>query len=124
MADWRTHTHTLSRPVKLDGGTITVVTLREPDAEALEKIEETGIFKEPPKAKSKAKAADAPEEPNDDAPEALKMSIRQTRQMVEALIDGDPAIAKKLHASDLMALVEAAGPLLEGAMDQGSATSR
>lgn len=75
-----------------NGETITNITIREPDAEALERIDALGIE------------------------EGRKPTVAQGRCIMEALAGLDDGALKKMHAKDFTALMELSGPFLEGAM--------
>jgi hypothetical protein len=78
----------LKHPLIAGDQTITAVTLREPDLEALEKIDDLGLA------------------------EDGKPNMRQTRGLIEALSGLDGEIVKKLNRNDVLAIVEAMSPLL------------
>ncbi len=91
--DWKTSTVTLTHPVPLDAAgatTLSKITFREPDVDALEAIEELGL-----------KAG-------------VRPTVKQLRGMIVALGDASDEIVGKLHRDDLGALGEAVIPLLGG----------
>jgi hypothetical protein len=87
---WKTITHTLTHPINCAGKTYDRITLREPDVDALEAIEELGLE------------------------EGAKMGIKQLRGVIVALCDLDDAAIGKMHRTDLMAMGELIAPLLSG----------
>lgn len=91
MMNWKTVTHNLKFPVDHEGAKIEKITLREPDVEALEAIDELEI--EPGKP----------------------IRVRQMRGMIAALGDAPDAALGKLHRDDLAALGELIAPLLDSA---------
>lgn len=86
--NWKTVTHKLKFPLEFDGEKIEKITLREPDVEALEQIDELDI---------------QPGKP---------IRVRQMRGMIEALSDVPGDALKKMHSDDLTALGELLAPLL------------
>mgnify|MGYP001106100179 CR=1 FL=1 len=88
---WKTVTHKLKFPIEFDGEKIEKITLREPDVEALEQIDELDI---------------QPGKP---------IRVRQMRGMIAALGDAPDAALGKLHRDDLVALGELIAPLLDSA---------
>lgn len=88
QAQWKTETLVLKYLVTIDDKTYSSITVREPDVEALEKIEELGVV------------------------EGAKTTIRQTRGMIAALADVPEAVILKLHRFDLMAVGELLAPLV------------
>lgn len=93
---WKTHTHTLLHAVNHEGRSYSAITLREPDADALEAIDELGIK------------------------EGEKASIRQLKGFIGALADA-PEIVGKLHRDDFIALQEIAIPLVSPPETPGAA---
>lgn len=87
---WKKSTHVLKYPVTVDGKEHAAVTLREPDVDALEAIEELGIS------------------------ESGNPTIKQMRGMIVALADVPSAVIGKLHRDDLASLGELLAPLLDG----------
>lgn len=87
---WKTKTHVLKFPVTLGDKTYAAVTLREPDVDALEVIEELGIE------------------------EGKRPTIRQARGLIAALADVPTEALGKMHKDDLAELGEMVAPLLEG----------
>ena len=87
--NWKTATHVLKFPIAIGDKTIAAITLREPDLEALEIIDDLGI----------------------EAGKAVK--VRHLRGLIEALGDAPSEAVGKLHCSDLAALGELLAPLLE-----------
>lgn len=85
---WKTSTHVLKHPITVGDKTISSVTLREPDVEALETIGDLGI----------SAGAD--------------VTVRQVAGLLVALADVSPEVIRKLHRSDFAALGEIVGPLL------------
>lgn len=88
--EWKTATHRLKFPIEFDGEKIEKITLREPDVEALEKIDDLEI--EPGK----------------------NLRVRQIRGIIAALGDVPADALGKMHKSDLEALGALIAPLLEG----------
>ena len=88
---WKTVTHKLKFPIEFDGEKIEKITLRAPDVEALEQIDELDI---------------QPGKP---------IRVRQMRGMIAALGDAPDAALGKLHRDDLVALGELIAPLLDSA---------
>lgn len=88
--DWKIATHVLKFPVTVGDMAAAAVTLREPDVEALEAIDELGIVP------------------------GAALRVKQMRGIIEALGDAPPEVIGKLHRDDLAALGELLGPLLDG----------
>lgn len=111
MATWKSSTHKLAFPFEIGEGEdrrkVTSITLREPDVEALEIIDELGI------------------KPPDEGEEMPDMSIKDMRILMSALSDEPADVLKKLHLKDFMALGDLVGPLLEspGKVSPGSGQS-
>lgn len=90
---WREASHALLFPIPAEGeAKIASITIREPDSEALERIEGLGMT------------------------EGKAPTLKQTRGLIEALAGLPDGSLKKLHHKDLTALSEISGPFLEGAM--------
>lgn len=87
--DFKTETYRLQYPVVDDGALHTTITLREPDVDALEKIDDLDIA------------------------DGGRPKIRQMRCMIAALADVSDTAIGKMHRDDLMALGELLGPLLD-----------
>lgn len=87
---WKTATHVLTHPVTIGDKTISSVTLKEPDVNALEAIGDLGLAV------------------------GTEPTVRQMRGLVEALADATPEVIGKLHSSDFTALGVLLGPLLVG----------
>ncbi len=85
---WKTATHVLSHPVVMGEKTISSVTLREPDVEALEVVGDLGLSA------------------------GTEVTVRQMRGLIEALADVPSEVIGKLHRVDFAALGEIIGPLL------------
>lgn len=96
--NWKTATHALKFPITVGEKTYAAITLREPDVEALEAIDDLGI--EPGKA----------------------LKVRHMRGIIEALGDAPSEAVGKLHRDDLAALGELLGPLLDGAEAEAAAS--
>ena len=96
VATWRTVEHKLIHPVAGTDGNISSVVLKEPDIEALEKIDDLGII------------------------EGKPMKVAQIRGIIGA-VSGLPYEAlKRIHRDDFAALGELAVPLLAApGMDKG-----
>lgn len=88
--EWKTVTHRLKYPVVVNGERIEQITLREPDVEALEKIDDLGIE------------------------EGKELKVRQLRGIIEAIGDAPDGAIGKLHRADIEALGNLAVPLLVG----------
>jgi hypothetical protein len=86
----RTVKHDLKHPIKADEKTFVSITLREPDVNALEAIDDLAI------------------EPG------VRMKVRQVRGMIEILGDVPPAVVGKMHRDDFVKVTEMVVPLLEG----------
>lgn len=93
---WKKATHVLKYPVTVDGKEHVTVTMREPDVDALEAIEDLGIE------------------------ENRNPTIKQVRGMITALADMPSAVIGKLHRDDLTALGELLAPLLDGEADEAA----
>lgn len=87
--EWKNTTHRLSYPISAGDQVIQTVTLRAPNVEALEQIEELGLE------------------------EGKRLTVKQMRAIIVALSDLTMEQAGKLHQSDLKTLGGAAVPLLE-----------
>jgi type II secretory pathway component PulC len=87
--DFRTETYHLRFPIVDDGALHTTITLREPDVDALEKIDDLDLV------------------------EGGRPKIRQMRSMIAAVADVSDAVIGKLHRNDMIALGELLAPLLE-----------
>lgn len=85
---WKTVTHTLAYPVMIGDKRTSAVTLREPDVDALEAIEELGIE------------------------EGGQPKISQLRGMIAAMSDVSNEVIGKMHRDDLTGLGELLVPLL------------
>jgi hypothetical protein len=97
--NWKTTVHVLKYPVTLADKQFAAVTLREPDVDALEAIDELGIV------------------------EGVTPNIRQLRGIIVALADAPNEVIGKLHKDDLTALGELCVPLLEGAEAPATSTN-
>jgi hypothetical protein len=86
--DWKTQTHTLAHPIKVGDREIKTVTMREPDIDALEAIEELDIEQGKP------------------------LKVKHMRGIIVALSDLTHEEAGKLHRDDLAGLGEFIAPLL------------
>ena len=100
MAEWKTETVPLLHPIKVGERSVSELTLHEPNAGALEEMEEAGLFKGPAAAEEGAD------------PDNVQLSIRQMRAMIQALTRETPQVIKSLHAADFTRLGEKAVPLL------------
>lgn len=87
---WKTTVHVLTHPIHFEGKDYAAITMREPDVDALEAIEELGIT------------------------EGKNPSIKQVRGIIAALADFSSVVIGKMHRDDLTALSEHLAPLLEG----------
>ena len=87
---FRTATHTLTGPIDYEEKNYSAITVREPDVDALGKIEELGIQ------------------------EGERLTLLQLRGVISALADVPSGVIGKLHRDDFSALVELIGPLLHG----------
>ena len=100
MANWKTHSLPLAYPITVgegpDAKKIEAIVLREPDLEALEKLDEGGVL------------------------DGAGMSIKQVRLCLEAMSDVPAEAIRKMHASDAMKAAEALGPLLESLVPEAS----
>lgn len=91
---WPEIRHPLLHPVPVEGTEkLREIVLREPDVEALERIDALNL-----------KPGEA-------------LSISQLRAVIAALSNQPDATIKKLHQADFRALGEKAAPLLEGAAE-------
>lgn len=86
---------TLSHPIETAEGMLSEITLREPDVEALERIDDLAMT------------------------EGQRLRVAQVRGIIAALSGQPDDVIKKLHKGDFAAIGEAAVPLL--AEDQGEA---
>lgn len=86
--EWKSVTITLLHPIKVGELSLSTITLREPDLEALEKIDDIGFEA------------------------GMRPSVRQLRLAIEALSGQETQILNRLHKDDFEALGEAAVPLL------------
>lgn len=95
MAEWKTRTYTLKHPVTIGEGeatqTIREIVMREPDVEALERIQEAGGLD----------------------PEKDTMPIKTVVVIVSALSGIPESSIRKMHVSDFTGVAEDFGPLLE-----------
>lgn len=91
--NWQSKTHVLKFPVIIEGKTIAAITLREPDVDALEKIDGLGLK------------------------EGVPPNVKQVRGIIEALADQPGIVIGKLNKADFQALGELAVPLLEPAQE-------
>lgn len=96
---FRTATHTLTGPIDHEEKTYGAITVREPDVDALEEIEELGIE------------------------EGKKPTLRQLRGIISALADAPHEVIGKLHRDDFTALVELTVPLLGGSKSDAPQSS-
>lgn len=104
MAEWKTKTITLLHPIKVGELSLSSITLREPDLEAMEKIEEIGFE------------------------DGVQPTVKQVRLAIEALCgldDQQLPLIKRLHKDDFAAVGAEVAPLLNGptATDDGSAST-
>lgn len=90
--EWGVNSVPLEFPVKLGDQTISEITLREPNGEALEAIDDLGL-----------KEGEAP-------------SMRQTLALIRILSGVGKSVTDKMHARDIAKVGEALGPLLVAAM--------
>ena len=88
-------THTLANAVTVDGKIYTAITLREPDVDAREAIDDLGI--EPGKP----------------------VRVRQMRGVIAALADCPDAVIGKIGKADFRALSEMVVPLLADETESG-----
>lgn len=88
-AKWNEITIPLLHPITFGDRTYSAITLREPDLEALEMLEDAKIT-------------------------PGSVSIKQTGLMVKALSGVPDEVLKRLHTHDVSTLVEAMVPLLGG----------
>lgn len=96
---WKTVTHPLIHTINISGKSFDRITLREPDVDALEAIEDLGLKEGEP------------------------MGIKALRGVVVALSDFDNATVGKMHRADLMAIGEIIAPLLSGSETEGEQSS-
>lgn len=101
MAEWKSKTIQLLHPIKVGELSLTEVTLREPDLEAMEKIEEIGFE------------------------EGVQPTVKQVRLAIEALSGLETDKVKRLHKDDFAAVGAEVAPLLNGPTDSddGSAST-
>lgn len=104
MTEWKTITAALIHPIDMPGipgAKITELKFREPDAEALEMMEEAGLG-----------GTD-------------RLTIKQVIAGLQALLADPPdkEIVRKLHRDDLTKLAEVIGPLLAGSPISAGATA-
>ncbi len=105
MAEWRKEVVPLQYPIEDGGVTYKEIVLLEPDADAVEAIEDAGFI------------------------EGVKPTTRQLKQSVAALSKWPLERVGKLHRNDLMNVTEKSVPLLQGSSDSsppgssGEATS-
>lgn len=86
--DWKMKTVSLTHPIENGEGTVREITLREPDVDALEQIEDLKLE------------------------EGKRPTTRQLRGVIAALADVSNEVVGKVHRDDLGALGEAVVPLL------------
>lgn len=86
---WKEVRHTLAHPVEGEAGQITEIVLREPDVEALERIDDMSLA------------------------EGQKIKIAQLRAIIAALSRLPDETIKRLHKDDFTVLGELAVPLLD-----------
>lgn len=94
---WKAEAHPLKHPITFGEKTYTAVTLREPDADALEAIDDLGIV------------------------EGQRARIGQLKGLLCALADVPPEVIGKLHRDDFVDLQGIAIPLLHPPADAGTA---
>lgn len=92
MAEWKTTTVPLEYPFTVGTTSYTAIVLREPDADAVEQIEDAGFQV------------------------GVQPTQRQLRASVVALSKLPNEIIGKLHRNDFMKVVEATVPLLQGSL--------
>ena len=86
---WNSVNILLAHPVSGPDGAVFIVTMREPDIEALEKIDNLGITSDKP------------------------MKVSQIKGVIVALTGLPEAVVNRIHRDDFTAIGEAAVPLLE-----------
>lgn len=96
---WKTVIHPLAHVINIDGKSFDRITLREPDVDALEAIEELGLK------------------------EGAKMGVKELRGVIGALSDFDDATVGKMHRTDMMAVGDIIAPLLSGSETSGEQSS-
>ena len=89
--DWKSVRYPLKHPVTIGEKTYSAINLREPDVDALEKIDSLGI----------------------DDDKDKKLGVKDLRVMISALADVPDAVIGKLHKDDFLALAEEVTPLVE-----------
>lgn len=94
-AQWKTETHTFKYPVIVDDTTYTTITLREPDVDALEKIEALGVT------------------------DGSEPTLSQLRGTIAAVADLPNEVIGKIHRDDFLVLGEMIAPLLAGELALG-----
>ena len=95
----KTVRHDLKHPVEADGKAFASITLREPDIEALEAIDDLAI------------------EPG------VRIKVRQLRSMIEILGDLPPEVVGKIHRDDFAKITVLVVPLLDAPEEEVSSTS-
>jgi len=96
--NWRSETVVLTHPIDAEDKSYGAITLREPNVDALEAIEELGPFED-------------------------RLTVKQTRAMIALLGDLPNDVVGKLHRADFERIGEALGPLLEASPEAGEANS-
>ncbi|SOC47672.1 tail assembly chaperone E/41/14-like protein [Rhizobium subbaraonis] len=93
---WKTQAHPLKHPITIGDKTYAAVMLREPDADALEAIDDLGMK------------------------EGERARIGQLKGLLCALADVPGEVIGKLHRDDFIALQEIAIPLLHPSEGSGA----
>lgn len=95
---WKTKVHSLKYQIQHDGKQIAAVTVREPDVQALETIDDLGIV------------------------EGKRPTIKQSVALVAAMADVPIEVIRKLHKADFQSLMELVVPLMMGEPEETSSS--
>ncbi|UYZ08547.1 phage tail assembly protein [Agrobacterium salinitolerans] len=95
LPTWIEFKHTLLFPLKGETGEVKIITLREPDAETLEKIDDIGIEAGKP------------------------VKVAQMREILSILSGVPSDDLKRLNRRDFSALADLSGPLLDVPEEEG-----
>lgn len=118
MADWKKATITLAYPVTVAGVTRSEVTIREPDLEALEVVQELGITEH-----FLLDDDGKPQRDEDGSPLLKNPTIKEMRKVLTVISDLPNEFIGKLHRDDYMKVAGAMLPLLFGPQDGSGSTA-
>ena len=113
MAEFKTIAHTLLYPIPVGEKTYSTFIMTEPDVEALEKVEDLGVFnREPLKDASGAVMID-----EDGDPVLPPLKVSEVRKLLVILGDLPEEVVLKMHPRDFNIVGKSVGPLLAGYRD-------